>query len=222
VIKYLRYFLFLRKHWNFKIAFHIIRHEINGENKYGINTTGYDKLDSLYEKGIDVNHASLYMPVCYDILEPFIQKIIEMGCNQVTDLGCGKGRALCVAGFHGIKNLRGIDISKEFCDDAIKNLENISKKCSGIKYEIKVQDAMYFEIEDDTECIFLFNPFDDVIMRGVIENIEISLESKPRRMIIVYMNPVHGDMFEDGGYNEICYKNILGHIDGKIYVKEIN
>ena len=44
---YTKYFFYLAFNWNLKIAWHIIFKEINGEKKYGINTTGADELLAL-------------------------------------------------------------------------------------------------------------------------------------------------------------------------------
>ena len=49
----------------------------------------------------------------------------------------------------------------------------------------------YFEIPDDVDCIFFFNPFDEVIMSAVVENILESLyKNHPRKIIIAYANPL--------------------------------
>lgn len=66
---YIHYFFFLSWNWNPILAFFIIRHEIKGEKKYDIHITGFDELKHVKKKGIDITHATIYMPVNYYILE---------------------------------------------------------------------------------------------------------------------------------------------------------
>ena len=66
---YIKYFFYLASNWNLRIAWHILDKEIKGEKKYGIQTTGADELKKLEAKGIDISHATIYMPASYDLLE---------------------------------------------------------------------------------------------------------------------------------------------------------
>ncbi|MEI9958837.1 MAG: hypothetical protein WDM90_21565 [Ferruginibacter sp.] len=66
---YIKYFFYLAIKWDIKIARYIIKQEIKGEKKYGINTTGADELRALEKRGIDTDHSTIYMPVSYDLLE---------------------------------------------------------------------------------------------------------------------------------------------------------
>src|ERR1700712_4104808 len=106
----------------------MIKSEIKGEKKYGINTTGADELKQLEKKGIDIEHATIYMPVNYPILEELFDKINISTCKHFIDIGCGKGRALCVAAQYRCKKVTGIDFSKEFCAAATKNLNAAKQK----------------------------------------------------------------------------------------------
>ena len=74
-LNYLRYYFYLLYNWDAGIAFHIIRNEVRGEKKYNINSTGADSLKSLEKKGIDITHATIYMPVSFDLLEQFFEEI---------------------------------------------------------------------------------------------------------------------------------------------------
>jgi hypothetical protein len=55
-MKYLKYFFYIATNWNISIAWHIIRNEIRGEKKYGINTTGADNLKSLEKRYFSCHH----------------------------------------------------------------------------------------------------------------------------------------------------------------------
>lgn len=202
---YLKYFFYLAHNWNIKIAAYILYHEIKGEKKYNIQTTGVDELKSLDKKGIDISHATIYMPVSYPVIEAALNNIPLNNKKHFLDIGCGKGRAMCVAAHKGFNKLSGIDFSKELCNKATNNLNATKKIFPGIDFKIFNNDAFYFEIPDDVDCIFLFNPFDEIIMSGVVENILISLEKKPRKLSVIYANPLHKELFIGAGFKEVYY-----------------
>jgi len=201
--KYISYFFYLAYNWNIGIARHVILQEIKGEKKYNIDTTGADELSGLHKKGIDISHATVYMPASYDLLEEVFEKLNLNRFGHMLDIGCGKGRVLCVAANYGIKKLTGIDFSKSLCLAAEKNLELTASQIPGISYKIGNHDAFYFDIPDDVDCIFLFNPFDATIMSGVVKNIEKSLKKNKRDITIIYFNPLEKKLFR--GFKELFY-----------------
>ncbi len=217
-LKFLKYFYYLASNWNISIAWHIIRNEMRGEKKYGIDTTGADELQGLEEKGIDISHATVYMPVSYDLLEVFFAHVDVRQFNHFLDIGCGKARAMCVAAHFGAKKISGTDLSRELFLVAKENLA-ATKKQRAFEYEVFNQDAFYYEIDDDVDCIFMFNPFDDVIMSGVLENIEVSLENNPRKMTVIYINPLQKHLFLQSGYKEVYHFQEMHYLEGSIFIK---
>jgi SAM-dependent methyltransferase len=173
-------------------------------------------------KGIDISHATIYMPASYDLLEAVLTQILPYKLNHFLDIGSGKGRALCVAAHHGFTKVTGIDFSKELCKKATGNLESTKKKFPFLSYKLINNDAFYYEIPADVDCIFLFNPFDEMIMSGVIENIDISIEKFPRDIFVIYLNPLHKKLFTDNGYREIFYTKKLKYLEGSILKKAVN
>lgn len=216
---YIKYFFFLAKNWGAGIAFHVLRNESKGENKYGINTTGADELEALEAMGIDTTHANIYMPVSYDLLEE-IFKQLELLPNKPTqhflDIGCGKGRALCVAAHNGFTEVTGVDFSKKLINAAAENLALTKKKIPALDYELYNNDAFYFEIPANADCIFLFNPFDEVIMSGVVFNILESVKVHNRSITIIYVNPMHKEAFTIAGFTEVYYKKSMQYLEVSI------
>jgi SAM-dependent methyltransferase len=217
--QYIQYFFYLATNWNIRIACHIIRKEIRGEKKYGIKTTGADELESLQKKGIDIEHATIYMPVSYDVLEDVFAAARIQQFHHLLDIGSGKGRALCVAAHAGVQELTGIDISKEFCALSKKNLDYTASLYPSIQFNIHNTDAFYFEIPVNVDCIFLFNPFDDVIMSAVLEKIEESLHTNPRKMTIIYANPIQKHLFVEYDYKEVYHIQKLQYLEAIILTK---
>lgn len=220
--RFIRYFFYLATNWNLRIAWHITKEEIKGEKKYGISSTGVDELKKLGDKGIDISHATVYMPASYDMLEDLFLQLNSNFIHHFIDIGCGKGRVLCVAAYHGIKKLAGVDLSIEFCDEAVKNLEQVKQTFPHLQYTIKNNDAFYYDIPVDADCIFFFNPFDETIMSGVVKNIEISLKNNPREITVVYLNPLNKELFTKIGFKQIYHIKKLNHLEGCIMKRARN
>ena len=218
-LAYIKYFFYLAYKWDIKIAQYILSEEIKGEKKYGIITTGADKLKKLEERGIDTDHSTIYMPVSYSVLEEMFERLnllTNTSFNHFLDIGCGKGRALCVAAHKGFGKVTGIDFSKEFCKAAEENLFITQKKKPEIQYKVINNDAFYFEIPNDVDCIFMFNPFDDVIMSGVAENILESFEINPRHITIIYVNPLYKEELLAVGFKQIYYTQKMCYLEAAI------
>ena len=217
--KYIRYFLYLAYNWNIKIAWHIIRQEIKGEKKYAINTTGADELASLEKKDIDISHATIYMPAGYDLLEEIFNWLKALQLKHFVDIGCGKGRAMAVAANYGFDKVTGIDFSKEFCNAANENLDLVKRKLPLINYNIINNDAFYYRLPSDADCIFMFNPFDEMIMSGVIRNIDKHRKTISKEIYIIYLNPLHKNLFTAKGYKEIFSVKKMKYLEGCILKK---
>lgn len=230
-ISYINYFFYLAWNWNISIAWKILKEEIKGEKKFGINTTGADELKKLEALGIDTSHATIYMPVSYQLLEEIFAQLErpeskpkpQAGPDHFIDIGCGKGRALCVAAHHGFTKLTGVDLSREFCDQAKENLAITKQQFPELEYDIINNDAFYFEIPPDANYIFLFNPFDEVIMSGVLNMLFSSLHKYPREFSLVYVNPLHKKLFLNAGFKETWYSKKMKYLEvsiltGRLYV----
>ena len=215
-LSYIKYFYFLLINWNAGIALYMIRQEIKGEKKYGINTTGADELFKLEKQGIDISHATIYMPVSYALLDEAFEQLKIKSPTHFLDIGCGKGRALCLAAHQGFKKVTGLDFAKDLCDTAKENLAKTKQKIPSLEYKVINNDAFYFEIPDDVDCIFFFNPFDEIIMSAVVNNIFSSLQNNPRNIKVIYVNPMHKELFLKAGYTETWHSKKMKYIEAVI------
>lgn len=211
---HIRYFFYIAFNWNVRIAYYILKQEIRGERRYRIRTTGADELKSLEKKGIEIGHATIYMPVSYDILETLFDEAAIHNKKHFIDIGCGKGRAISVAAAKGCPKVTGIDFSKAFCEAAKKNMERVKTYQQDVTYSVINNDAFYYDIPDDADCLFFFNPFDEVIMSGVVQRIRESLRRRPRALTVIYVNPLHKEAFLKAGFRESFYCTKLKYLEG--------
>lgn len=214
--QYIRYFFFIGINWNFPLAIFMIRHEIRGEKKYRLQTTGTDNLvKSVSEK--DRKHASIYQPINYYIAEILFEQLhASQKQTGFLDAGCGKGRAMALALYFGFKKVSGFDISPEMCYDALNNLEALENKYPTAILDVDCEDAGKCSIDPDTGVIFLFNPFDEVIMKPFIQQVMKSLSIFPRPMTILYANPQCKNLWLQAGFQETFHTKKMNWLEGSV------
>lgn len=157
-LSHIRYFLYIRKNWSFRLAAKILREEIRGERKYRIRTTGANNLQSLTREGIDTEHSTIYMPVSYSLMEKLLAKLPAKSRTHFFDYGCGKGRALCLAAHAGFKKVSGVDFSSTFCKETKTNLQKTVKRVGGFSYEVLHDRAEHTDLPDDVDAVSSSTP----------------------------------------------------------------
>lgn len=223
ISKYFRYFYFIGTNWNFKLAFFTIYHEIKGEKKYSINTIKIDRLHHAEIKSNNLIHSSIYQGVGYYALEKAFDYLKSINANKnIVDFGSGKGRVIAVAAYYGFKNITGIEFAQSLCIEAEKNIEGIKSFYPATNFKIICDDAVNYKIENDTNVFFFFNPFDEVVMLDVAKNMLHSLKQKPRKIHIVYVNPLHNEIFLSAGFKEEFYMRKMEYIELSILSNEVD
>jgi hypothetical protein len=62
----------------------------------------------------------------------------------------------------------------------------------------------------------MFNPFDEIIMDGVAENILESFEINPRTITLIYLNPMYKQELLEVGFKEIYHTQKLIYLEAVI------
>jgi predicted RNA methylase len=111
--------------------------------------------------------------------------------DVVVDLGCGKGRVVCVAATYPVKSVVGVEIDPPLCELAEKNGARMRGRRAPVSFAcVSATDFDY----DDVNIVVMFHPFGADTMRVVLSRWEESLERKPRSFRIVYGNPILSPM----------------------------
>ncbi|MBW8684192.1 methyltransferase domain-containing protein [Chitinophaga rhizophila] len=201
-MRYLSYFIYIGWHWGIALALFIIRHEIRGEKKYGIRTIGTDNLATEVSDE-DRQHIAMYEPVNYytatwllDHLQPTDLK------TTLLDVGCGRGRVLAMGAAYGFKALAGIDLSPRLYQSAVKMRDMLYTRYKNIRISVACQDARKYTVPETVGVIFLFNPFDEVIMEDFINKVKESIDRKQRPVKVLYANPQCKQLWIDAGFRE--------------------
>ena len=216
---FFNYWLFIGTNWNFWLATFTIYHEVKGEKKYGLDSLKIDRLKSISVKGENLGHASIYQACNYYVLEKGFNFLKTIPTNhQFVDFGSGKGRVLVVAAYYGFKRITGIDFAKALCQEAAANIQGKKLLFPKTQFNIVNDDVVHYPIEKGQDVFFFFNPFDEVIMLQVTRNLLSSFKQYPRKMHVMYANPVHKEIFLSAGFEEVYYLEKLGYLEMSILI----
>jgi 2-polyprenyl-3-methyl-5-hydroxy-6-metoxy-1,4-benzoquinol methylase len=218
---YLKYFYFIARNWNIKLAAFTAYHEIKGEKKYQLDTIRIDNLQNEKIKSENLKHASIYQGTNYFLIERAFDFLESENANfHLVDFGCGKGRIMVVAAYYDFKKITGIDFSQTLCNEAEINIEKIKPFFPSVDFEIICDDAVNYSIKDEDNVFFFFNPFDEVVMLKVVKNILSSLKKSCRKIYIIYINPLHKEIFLSAGFEEEYYFKKMEYLEFVVLSKE--
>ncbi len=203
LLRFSQYALYRFLHWNPVLAAFIVRDEWRGERKYGINTFSQDDLQTQEVTGHNKPFATVYEGASYYLLEKVLSQLHPSDADMIADIGCGKGRALCVAAHFGFRKLAGIDFSAPFCQEACKNLQHTAGLVEhAIAYEVHHADALEWPFPPALNHFFLFNPFGETVMRPFIHRIIAHARQTGKKITVVYLSPVYKPLFIENGFTE--------------------
>ncbi|RYF95982.1 MAG: hypothetical protein EOO00_03850 [Chitinophagaceae bacterium] len=216
---YAKYFQFIYKHWDFQLALFTIWHEIIGERKYGIDTTGTEQLWQYDIDDEDLSESEAYQPSSYYILEKVLAALpAEAATGRIYDFGCGKGRTLAVAMAYGFQKLTGIEIIYELAKDAESNILNCRFYKPAFNFLVVNNRAQDEEITDDANTFLFFNPFKESVMAEVVDNIMESHQRAPRKIFVIYINDVYRNLFLDKGFKQHYHIQKLTYLQGTVLI----
>ena len=208
---YLKYFSYIWWNWNFRLAWFTVKHEIKGEKKYGIDSTWKEDVKKLNIGSPNVVNAEIYQGANYYLLEGLFERLRKLtSATAIIDIGCGKGRALAVAMHYGFTKLMGIEFSEDLCRKAKQNVPSA---------EIICVDAAEYKFSGNEEVYFFFNPFNEIVMKKVVLNI---ISSRPKHASVIYINPVHKEVFLNAGFREVFEMKRFRLIEGVILTHQFN
>jgi SAM-dependent methyltransferase len=109
------------------------------------------------------------------------------------DIGCGKGRPLCVMARHPFAKVVGVELREDLCVVARQNARNLRGRRAPI--EIVQGDAASVDLRAG-DVYFFFNPFGAPTLERVLEAIRQSLAAAPRDVRLIYYNALHEQLFQ--------------------------
>jgi hypothetical protein len=175
------------------------------DSRYGLDTNGSIRLSNLDIENKNWIYGIPYEPTCYVDFGQVLAKLaeLEIAYEQFIfiDFGSGKGRPVLMASALPFEKIIGIEFSKKLTSIANNNLSlypKEEKKCKDI--EFICTDAAEYCLPEEPLVLYFFNPFREPVMSQVINNVAASFRKKPRRIVVLYFNPVHAYLWDSAGF----------------------
>lgn len=179
------------------LAFTRKRQEIDSKfDEYNnLDTGGRIELEELTLSSTNPDESNFYQAVFPETFGKCIERLnIDPREYVFIDIGAGKGRALFLAQDYNFKRVIGVELGKELVEVCKQNIAR--RNMDGVKrprVEILWMDALKYSLPPEPTVLFLYNPFGAPLMNAMANSIEKSLIDLPRKVKIIYVNPLHDE-----------------------------
>ncbi len=121
------------------------------------------------------------------VFRSLMQQYVRPSGNDVfIDYGSGLGRAVILAATFPFRRVIGVEFSSELNQRAAAILDTVRGRLACRNIELITADAGTYELPDDVNVVYFFNPFEGALFRRVIDNVKTSLLRAPRPMTILH------------------------------------
>lgn len=148
----------------------------------------------------NIKHATWYQPISCRNLKLIFQEAqkTKIGFDYFVDIGAGKGKACFYAAKHfKCKKILGVEFSAGLVKIADRNRTVFGQRNVSFMNE----DAAHFRLPHGKCLVFLFNPFDDVILEQFLANNYAHF--KDNESVIAYAYDVHRETLLVNGFRTI-------------------
>lgn len=155
-----------------------------------INEIKWDKLLKIKTTGRDDSKADQYRypyePTPYPVLERLANSGYIRKNNVLLDYGCGKGRVDFFLSWQLRCRCLGIEYDERIYAAAC---ENQKTAVSGPRTGFFLANAARYQVPDEADRFFFFNPFSVEILGSVLERIKNSWYEFPRKILLFFYYP---------------------------------
>lgn len=141
--------------------------------------------------------SNYYAALDYPLLWRYLATLRLQPDDVAVEIGCGLGRALCAMARWPVKKCVGVELSESLAERARANVNRLRGRRSPV--EVIAGDAAFVDYSEGT-AFYLFNPFGATTMQIVLDRIRESVVANPRRLRLLYVNPVHESVFAASGW----------------------
>ena len=110
-----------------------------------------------------------------------------------VDLGAGKGKIVMLAARYPFARVTGVEISEDLNVIGRRNLAQGRYRQRAKHVELVTADIAEYEIPDDVTVAYIYNTVRGETFDRVIANLVASVDRRPRRMRVIYLNAQEHD-----------------------------
>lgn len=155
-----------------------------------INESKWDKLLKIRTSGRDDSHSDQYRypyePTPYSVLERLANSGYIGKKNVLLDYGCGKGRVDLFLSYQTRCRSIGIEYDERIFASACENKKN---GISSERTSFFLEKAEGYQVPENVDRVFFFNPFSIELLRKVIACVEDSYYRNPREILLFFYYP---------------------------------
>lgn len=186
-----------------KRVFHEIYENALYDLIHGVDTQHYKPLNQYQSLPPEVlKHSVQYQPAYTSVIREAIIRAMHLlpASGSFVDLGCGKGKVMLEAHRFPFTKVHGVEIESNLASIAAQNLQRLYP--TSTKYKIHCMNALDFIFPIDMAVLFLFNPFDEIILQQLLQKLETLCQQTQRNIVVIYVNPVFLNLFNQF---KVCY-----------------
>ena len=154
------------------------------------NENTWDKLLQIKTTGRDDSNSDQYRypyePTPYSVLERLANSGLIRKKDVVLDYGCGKGRVDFFLSYQTKAKTIGIEYDERIYRGA---LDNQKTAVSGARTEFTLVRAEEYEVPEEVNRFYFFNPFSVELLRKVMARIIESYYKNPREAFLFFYYP---------------------------------
>ena len=155
-----------------------------------MNEEKWDRLLQIRTSGRDDSHADQYRypyePTPYCVLERLADSGYLRKGNPLLDYGCGKGRVEFFLSWQTRCRSIGIEYDERIYEKAV---ENQKRAAAAGRVTFELVNAEQFQVPEEADRVYFFNPFSLEILQKVISRIIDSYYAAPREILLFFYYP---------------------------------
>lgn len=155
-----------------------------------MNEEKWDRLLQIRTSGRDDSHADQYRypyePTPYCVLERLADSGYLRKGNTLLDYGCGKGRVEFFLSWQTRCRSIGIEYDERIYEKAA---ENQKRAAAAGRVTFELANAEQFQVPEEADRIYFFNPFSLEILQKVISRIIDSYYAATREILLFFYYP---------------------------------
>ena len=138
-------------------------------------------------------HITAYHGVAPSLFHKLMERWLSVAIYQIqntalVDIGAGKGRALLLAAGYPLRRIVGVELHPALAAAARENVELWQAKYAGPPIRVEEGDALRLRMPAGPCVVFLFNPFDAVLMDRMLTRLTHQFRNRPGELDLVYVN----------------------------------
>lgn len=179
------------------------RHVRAFDRRYQVDTAGIVRLGGLKIESGNRARGVRYQPSDPDDFRELMSALpIEHAQYTFVDVGSGKGRVLLLASELPFERIIGVEFSGELNDIARENVRRVGVMLKRrLPIEVVTADAAEYAFPRAPLVVYLYNPFDTLVLDRVLRNIGGAVETLVLPSYLVYTgNAPVAELIEDRGF----------------------